>query len=118
MAVLVLSACASAEVPPGIAVLETSGAEVGVGHAASLDGTLVRENGCVYVVDDFQEKWIPLFSAGAVSERDGMIIYGAMRLTFGEDVSLPGGESIGGVEDALIPDVCDADTEQWVLPAQ
>jgi|tagenome__1003787_1003787.scaffolds.fasta_scaffold20965399_4 hypothetical protein len=57
--------------------------ESGVGDAAVLNGELVREGGCTYVVGDHGNRWLPLFPKDTAWD-DDVLVVGGDRYPTGE----------------------------------
>lgn len=91
------------------------------GDSALLVGTLQAHDGCVLLVADTGEEWVPVFREGYVSAtREGLLI-GDQRLTWGDAVELGGGEWSGplaaGPEHpgVTIPPACEGRERGWLV---
>jgi hypothetical protein len=103
---LVLSACSS-PVPEDVAVYQPTGSG---GPEALLVGTLVRVDGCVYVDDEFGDRWLPVFPSGSVAWSDHDLMLFGRPYQLGDPIGLGGGE-FG--DHGSIPAACDSEIGRW-----
>lgn len=90
-AALLLSSCST---PPGSADGLTTYGSRGSGayHDALMVGTLVMEDGCLYVRSaDADERWLPVFPADGVRWDGRTLTFRAAGHEVGDRVELPGG---------------------------
>ena len=83
------------------------------GMEALLEGTLVREEGCVYVDDSFGVRWIPIFPNKDLAWHDDELHAGGKEYRLGGPVALTGGEST--VDRHQVPETCDGTLSAWLV---
>jgi hypothetical protein len=81
------------------------------GDGALLEGTLVLDGQCTYVVDGDGTRWLPIF-VDVVRGGDEALTYGATTLRYDSEVALAGGESTVTEEDD-VPGGCAPDVPAW-----
>jgi len=104
-----LSACVGAPPPDDVATYAYDGA----GSDALLTGTLVREDGCTYLDDEFGERWLPIFPRDGLSWTDDALISGSQAYPLGGEARLGGGE--GGRDVADVPEACAPSAGGWLV---
>lgn len=108
---VVLSGCSDGQSPRPPSDVATYVAGSPGGFAASLEGTLVLEQGCTYVRDDNDVRWLPVF-ADTVVGADGTLTYGPDTYRYQERVALTGGES-ALINSDTVPGACDVASPVW-----
>ena len=107
-----LSACTASEVPRSdVATYEPAGPG---GNGALLAGRLSSDGGCVTLLDDVGDLWLPVFPATATWTEDSVAV-GGRELVMGEPVELGGGEASGIDPGWSVPDACPDDVSLWVV---
>lgn len=96
------------------------------GDAAQLEGTLVEEDGCLYVDAD-SARYLPVFPAGAVAWDGSTLTTTNPRdpatrdeVVPGEEISLGGGGNEGMPEPGpttVVPDACDLAERYFIVAA-
>jgi hypothetical protein len=107
-----LSACSTSDAPRSdVATYEPAGPG---GDAALLMGTLSSDGGCVTLIDDSGEVWLPVFPENA-SWTDDSVSVGGRDHVIGEPVELGGGGGSRIDPEWSIPDGCPDDVSIWVV---
>ncbi len=108
---VVLSGCSDVRSPRPPSEVAVYVAGSAGGFAALLEGTLVLEQGCTYVLDDNDVRWLPVF-ADTVVGADGALTYGPDTYKYDERVALTGGES-ALIDSDMVPEECDVASPVW-----
>jgi hypothetical protein len=79
--------------PTNEPVLPTVESDEPGGFGALLSGALVVEDRCLYLVDEFGVRWLPVFKADTVSWERDTLVYRGQRFEIGERLWVGGGEA-------------------------
>jgi hypothetical protein len=97
-----------------------------VGDGALLTGTLTLDGRCLYVVDEFGQRWLPYLRAEYlaweggiyVGWKDGALVYGPERYQPGDNIVLGGGEAYGAAKENVpliqLPDPSCDTSNVWI----
>ncbi|MDD9206606.1 hypothetical protein PU560_09030, partial [Georgenia sp. 10Sc9-8] len=121
-AAVLLSSCSTTpENADGLATYEPRGSG---GMDALMVGTLVLEDGCLYVRSaDFDERWLPVFPADGVRWDGRTLTFGGGNPGVGDQVELPGGAVTEPTsphpvpEEYDVPAACSTELVWLVTPA-
>lgn len=96
---------------PTNAAMYSASSDQSGGDAALLQGTIVVEDGCLYVDAIDGVMWVPIF-ADTLRVANDKFTYGSMSFSDGSHVSLTGGEA-GDTSADVVPSWCNATSPRW-----
>ncbi|MEX0761348.1 MAG: hypothetical protein WD208_08515 [Dehalococcoidia bacterium] len=99
---------------PVLPVLEPAGPG---GDGALLPGELAVMDRCLYLVDERETRWLPVFPADTASWESDALVFSGQRFEVGKSVSLGGGEASdpGGLQFSQEPDKSCDTRNVWVV---
>ncbi|MDC7120406.1 hypothetical protein OMK64_02530 [Cellulomonas fimi] len=85
------------------------------GNDGSLQGTVHVSDGCLAIVDELDQRWLPIFQAPRTTWDGTTLTYGGNSYTDGSRITLRGGGVDVDVAD-YAPQACDFDMAFGVAP--
>ncbi|GAB3518291.1 hypothetical protein [Arthrobacter monumenti] len=84
------------------------------GAMQTLKGTLIVDEGCVYI-DDGETRWLPVFPEGLASWEKTALVMDGQEYAAGEEVAVEGGKTAGpAMQGEQVPEGCET-TNRWIV---